>query len=160
MKNNKLKSDLSYNVDYAYLPLVFYLISFIIILFFWNQQKAMGTFGLFFIGFVFYYDYIKSFAEIELNKFKLKLVYHPFFRPKVYDYKLSDIKQVSIYSSYKRYHRTILYVSLINNSTEIKHTLGIGVGGAKKFYKVFRDLGVLVIELEKPNVSDKIITLP
>lgn len=150
MSKSNFRSKNNYRVEYAYTPLYFYIISFLAILFFWRQSKLIATIGLFIDGLFFYYDYLKSFAVIELNENELKLVYHPFFKPEIFLYIIKEIDQVSIYSSWKRYHRTILYVSLKGSTIVHEHTLGIGVSGAKEFYNAFKSLGVPAVELGKP----------
>ncbi|MBK8484762.1 MAG: hypothetical protein IPL31_10580 [Saprospiraceae bacterium] len=154
--NKRCKFYLSYN----YGAIIFYLFSILFIIYLGARNQIIYTFIPAITMFYILYQDVKSIAKIELNELLVKLIYRPFYKPIIFEYILSEIEMVSIYYSYKRCHSTILFIKLKDSTETIMHTTAMSIAKSKGIVEVLRNLNVNVIELEKPNVLDKIITLP
>lgn len=113
-------------------------------------NKFALTFVFIVILFILWND-LKSIASIKLTLLKFQLTYHPFYKPEIFEYKLLDIEEISIYYSWKRYHSTIQYIKLYGDDKERKHNTSMSVKKSIELVKVLRSLGVKVIELEWPK---------
>lgn len=153
-------SDFKYYLSYNYGAIIFYLLSIIFITYLGFRNQITYTFlPIIVMLYILNHD-VSSIARIELNELSLKLIYRPFYKPKIFKYILNEIDLVSIYYTHKRYHSTIMFIKLKNSDSTIKHTAEMSVSNAKKLVEVFRNLNVNVIELEWPKVEGKVITLP
>ncbi|MEP7196902.1 MAG: hypothetical protein ABI851_10295 [Saprospiraceae bacterium] len=94
---------------------------------------------------------LKSIAEIKLFQRSMQLIYHPFFKPEIFEYNLSKIDEISMYYSWKRYHSTIHYIKLKGDPVERKHTTAMSVNKSKELVLALRSMEVNVLELDWPK---------
>lgn len=157
-RNSYIISNFRLTYNYAYI--IFSILGILFIAIIGFKINLIFTFIFSLVMIIIPIVYLNSIARIELNELSLKLIYRPFYKPKIFEYSINQIDLVSIYYTYKRYHSTIMFIKLKNSDSTIKHTAAMSVSNSKKLVEVLRNLNVNVIELEWPKVEGKEVTLP